>query len=86
MHIIVEKRNGSKEPFDMDKIARVMKAAGLTDEQITMITDQMNQWVKNLQEKNISSLKIRDKILGILPDIDQTSADLYSWYQKTKER
>ena len=86
MHIIVEKRNGSKEPFDMDKIARVMKAAGLTDEQITMITDQMNQWVKNLQEKNISSLKIRDKILGILPKIDQTSADLYSWYQKTKER
>ena len=83
---IVIKRDGSKEIFSEAKIARVMGAAGLTSEQTKQVVSRINEWTTSQGEKEITSLSIRDKLLNILPEINKPAADLFVWYQKTKEK
>ncbi|MCR4263470.1 MAG: ATP cone domain-containing protein [Candidatus Roizmanbacteria bacterium] len=83
---IVIKRDGSKEIFSEAKIARVMGAAGLTSEQTKQVVNQVNEWLTKQGQKEITSLSIRDVLLTILPEINKPVADLFTWYQKTKEK
>ncbi|KKR49892.1 hypothetical protein A3A55_04160 [Candidatus Roizmanbacteria bacterium RIFCSPLOWO2_01_FULL_40_14] len=83
---IVIKRDGSKELFSEVKIARVMGAAGLTSEQTKQVVSRINEWLTSQGEKEITSLSIRNKLLKILPEINKPAADLFTWYQKTKEK
>lgn len=82
---IVTKRNGSKEIYSEAKIARVMGAAGLTSEQTKLVVSRVNAWLSSLTDKEVTSLAIRDKLLEILPEINKPAADLFRWYQKTKD-
>ena len=84
MDIIVNKRNGGTEPFDIKKIVRVMGAAGLDTEQTNEVVKKIHSWIKSLNLKEVTSIQIRDHLLNILPDIDKQSADLFTWYEKTK--
>ena len=83
---IVIKRDGSKEIFSEAKIARVMGAAGLTGEQTKQVVNRVNEWLAKQGQKEITSLSIRDVLLTILPEINKPAADLFTWYQKTKEK
>ncbi|MBI4136934.1 hypothetical protein HY469_02620 [Candidatus Roizmanbacteria bacterium] len=83
---IVRKRDGSKEVFSEAKIARVMGAAGLSSEHTKQVINKISEWIQSLGEKEVTSLAIRDKLLEILPEINKPVADLFRWYQKTKEK
>lgn len=83
--IVVTKRNGSKEPFDLKKIARVMGAAGLTSEQTDDIVNQITHWITVSNKTEITSVEIRDQLLSLLPRVNKSSADMFAWYEKTKE-
>lgn len=83
--VTVIKRDGSKEGFDIKKIARVMGAAGLDSEQTSTVTDFIEKWLASLPKKEVTSKQIRDKLLEILPSVDEESANLFAWYQKTKK-
>ena len=84
-NIQVIKRDGSKELFTIHKIARVMGAAGLSTSQTETVVQHISDWLSTLSTKEITSKQIRDKLLEILPSVDQQSAELFSWYQKTKK-
>lgn len=81
----VKKRDGSTEPFEQEKIMRVVVSAGLESDKAQILSIQVTAWVNELPETDISSLEIRDKVLELLTVTDENVADFYRWYQKTKE-
>lgn len=86
MNTFVIKRDGSKEPFDPEKIDRVVVAAGLTPDQATELVERINVWVKDKNVNEISSLDLRDKVIEELKHTDTYASNMFEWYQKTKEK
>ena len=82
----VVKRDGSKEAFDPEKIDRVAVAAGLTPDQSTELVNHIGEWLKNQNVPSISSLTLRDKVIEELTKVDSYAANMFTWYQKTKEK
>ncbi|MCX8008988.1 MAG: ATP cone domain-containing protein [Patescibacteria group bacterium] len=81
----VIKRDGSVEKFSVINIARVAQAAGLTPEQAKNLAEKMAEWAKQQGVLSLTSLQIRDQILQELKIINQHAADLYTWYEQSKE-
>lgn len=81
----VVKRDGTIEKFSYINIAKVGIASGLTPEQAKTLAERIGQWALSLNSEQITSLQIRDKLLEELPKINQSAAELYKWYEQTKE-
>lgn len=79
------KRDGSKEPFEAEKVARVVKAAGLDDRQAQELAAHVAAWVESQPDQAISSLVVRDEVQTQLDSVNRYAAGLFRWYQKTKE-
>lgn len=86
MEIQVIKRDGRVEAFQPEKIARVVKAAGLTDHQAQDLAKKVATWVKSLKKEKVTTLRIRDKVIEELEKVDEHAYNLYVWYQETKEK
>ncbi|MBL7158860.1 hypothetical protein ISS85_00070 [Candidatus Microgenomates bacterium] len=82
--IKVLKRDGSTENFNPEKIVRVATAAGLKSDQAQALSVKVNQWINDLDQEIVSSLKIRDKVLKELKKVNDYAANLYEWYDKNK--
>jgi len=85
MNSKVIKRDGSIQDYDKIKIERVVKAAGLNDEQATDLASKVSDWVKT-QDNEITSLQIRDRVIVEIQKVDRTAANLFIWYEKTKDK
>ena len=83
--IRVTKRDGTIEEYSEEKVKRVVKAAGLSDNQATEFTKEISNWIKTLTDTSLTSLQIRDMILEKLPKLNPSAANLYKWYESTKE-
>ena len=81
----VKKRDGSSETYEEDKIIRVVTTAGLAADKARDLGAAVTAWVNSLPDTHISSLKIRDKVLELLTAANANAADLYRWYETTKE-
>jgi transcriptional regulator NrdR family protein len=84
MDIEISKKDGTKEKFDPKKIERVLKAAGLNDEQTKKVTEKIIGWVKNNAEYEVSSQDIRKQVYKELQAVDEYTANFYKWYKKTE--
>lgn len=85
MQLKVKKRNGIFEEFNPEKIRRVVQAAGLSSEQARVLLERIQQIVGNHQDSHITSLALRDMVHKELQKLYQPAANLFAWYQKTKE-
>jgi transcriptional regulator NrdR family protein len=83
--IKVIKRDGNLEDFNQDNVATVVKAAGLNDADAKTLAAKINTWLMSLNETSVSSLKIRDRVQEELKLVNENAANLYAWYQTTKE-
>jgi transcriptional regulator NrdR family protein len=84
--IFVIKRDSTLEAFDPNHVARVVKAAGLTEDQAQTLSNQITAWVYSLHLPKISSLQIRDKVIEELKKVNENVANLFAWYETTKEQ
>lgn len=80
----VVKRNGSIEDFDLAKIERVVIAAGLSPEKASELSQKVS--VSFSGQNEVNSIEIRDEVLSALKEMDQYAANMFDWYQKTKEK
>jgi 2-phosphoglycerate kinase len=83
--IIINKRDGTKEAYDPDKIIQVAEAAGLEVPLAVKLAQQINEWISGQKQNRFTSLQIRDQIQKVLYTLNPHVADLYRWYQKTKD-
>jgi transcriptional regulator NrdR family protein len=84
--LTVIKRDGSRQPFRPQQITQVVQAAGLNPDQARKLTQTVSSWAFSLKQPEITSAKIKEKILGQLRQIDPPVAGLFQWYQKIKEK
>ena len=84
MNINVLKKGGSTEPFYKDKITRVITAAGLNPQESGTLSETINQWAQSQQDP-IPTNQIRNKVLEELQKINPHVADVFIWYEKSKE-
>jgi len=82
---IITKRDGAEENFDKNKIRKVLIAAGLQPTQSEQLANNVEEWLTTNNFEKINSLKLRDKILEELQKVDQIVANLYQWYESTKD-
>ena len=85
MHKLVKKRDGSTEPYEEEKIIRVVISAGLSSDAAHALSEKVTVWINSVPDQHVSSLQIRDKVLELLTVTNEDVADFYRWYQKTKE-
>ncbi len=85
MNIQIIKRDGTKEPFDEEKIDRVVVAAGLSPDNATTLVNNLKTWVQAQNKQEFSSLEIRDQVMIEMQKLDVYAANMFSWYQKTKD-
>jgi transcriptional regulator NrdR family protein len=86
MKIQVIKRDGLKEDYSQEKIARVVAAAGLSPEQAQELSAKVTDWIFNSHLSEITSLQIRDRVIKELRKINPNIAHLFIWYEKTKDK
>lgn len=82
----VKKRDGRIEEFKEEKIARVVKAAGLEDDKAKRVASKITSWAKAKNENPIASVSIRDQIIVELQKINRRAADFFIWYEKNKDK
>lgn len=83
---MVKKRDGSMEEFQREKIERVVVAAGLSEEQAKALSQNVVGWVDGQKDREITTLNIRDRVLEELKRVNKSAADVFEWYEKTKEK
>jgi transcriptional regulator NrdR family protein len=81
----VVKRDGTIEKFSVINIARVVHAAGLTAEEAKEVSESIANWAEQQHVASITSLQIRDQVLEELKEKNQHAAELYKWYEQSKE-
>jgi transcriptional regulator NrdR family protein len=85
MKVEVIKRDGSIEEFEKEKIAKVVKAAGLTEEKAEALSNKVAEEIRNLEKERVSSKEIRDLVTSELKKADEYAYGLYVWYEKMKD-
>jgi transcriptional regulator NrdR family protein len=83
IHII--KRDGAQEVFEINKIYRVLKAAGLPEDQTKKVIENVEAWISERNLNEFKSIELKDKILKELQMINPQIAGLYQWYESTKD-
>lgn len=83
--INVIKRDGIKEAFDPEKISRVVEAAGLTKEQSKLLAQTVTDILVQNRKNEVTSFEIRKLVIEELYKVNTYAADLFSWYEKTKD-
>ncbi|MFH1671744.1 MAG: ATP cone domain-containing protein [Candidatus Portnoybacteria bacterium] len=86
----VIKKDGTKEPFDAEKIKTAIKAAGaftdVSEDRLGEVTDQVTAAVvQALSDKDdMTTSEVREKVLAELDSAEKTIAD--SWRQYDEEK
>jgi len=85
MKVDVVKRDGTLEVYDESKIVRVAEATGLDNIHAQAVAKDVTEWIKSNSLLKVTSLQIRDAVLSNLKKINEASADLFTWYEGTKD-
>ncbi len=84
-NVRVIKKDGTIEPFNPGKIAKVLRAAGLEQEPSETVVSNISSWVESLHQNVISVTQIREKVIAELQKVNTYIANLFQWYEKTKD-
>ncbi len=85
MNLFVVKRDQSAEQFEVSKIARVAQASGLDEQKSLELAQRVEAHFTQLNQEKVTSLQIRDVVLFELKKVDSYAANMFEWYEKTKE-
>lgn len=81
----VVKRDGTIEDYGEDHIVRVSVASGLTADQSQTVASNISKWISDNHLSKVTSLQVRDLVLENFKKINPAAADLYLWYEQTKD-
>ncbi len=88
----VIKKDGSREPFDGEKIRRAVSSAakegGLPEEQIRSVTNQVLSAVMRFtaNKTEVSTSELKGKVLGELDELAPSVAEAWREYDKSRGR
>lgn len=79
----VQKKDGRIEEFDEEKLKKSVLAAGATDSQSQLVTQEMQEWLYNVAlEEIVDTQTIRGKVAKSLAEKNPKAAKNYQGYRK----
>jgi len=79
----VQKKDGTLEDFDRNKILNGLLKSGSTPEEAESLTTQVESWVSGTAvNETINSTDIRTKVLELLKTVNPTAAGNFENYKK----
>lgn len=82
----VKKRDGGLEKYNINKIKKVVIAAGLPLGKTKKLLKAVDSWAKKYPEDLVTSRQIRERILIEIQKLDDYAAKQYDWYEKYRDR
>ncbi len=83
MNLQAQKKDGSLEPFDRNKIKNGLIKSGASEAEAESITSQAETWAQTTAVNNIvKTADIRTKVLELLRSANPTVAASFEAYQK----
>lgn len=83
MELQVQKKNGSMQPFDRNKISAGLVKSGAAIDQAESISIQVETWAQSVAQGGIVQAgEIRTKVLELLRVVNPTAAAVFESYQK----
>lgn len=83
MELKIQKRDGSMQEFDIEKIRGGLASAGVEEEMIDHIAPDVAAWVETKSAIGVvKSLDIRAEVLRQLKELAPAAADVYAGYKK----
>ena len=86
MNFTIIKRDNKQEVYVPEKIIKVVKAAGLSQEEAEKLTSNITNWLKERRVPHVTSLEIKDRVIVEIQKINKAAADKFIWYEKTKDK
>jgi transcriptional regulator NrdR family protein len=84
MPLKVQKKNGTAEDFDRNKILNGVLKSGAAQDQAETVTAQVEAWAQTAATNGvINSSDIRMKVLEVLRGVNPQAAASFESYQKT---
>ncbi|OGM20118.1 hypothetical protein A2714_00970 [Candidatus Woesebacteria bacterium RIFCSPHIGHO2_01_FULL_38_9] len=84
--IKVVKRNGKVEDYNQEKIVRVLKVSGLTEDEAKKLASSVTTWLNESKKDKVTSLQIRDKVVVEIQKVNKVAADKYISYERYKDK
>lgn len=79
----VQKKDGSLEDFDRNKIVNGVVKSGASEEEAEAIAAQIEGWLPGVAvEGAVKAMEVRSKVLELLRLANPTAADAFEGYQK----
>ena len=79
----VQKKDGSLEDFDRNKILSGVVKSGASEEEAEGIAAQVEGWLTGAAvEGVVNTMDVRSKVLELLRLVNPTAADAFESYQK----
>ncbi|KUK84123.1 MAG: hypothetical protein XD98_0168 [Microgenomates bacterium 39_6] len=79
----VQKKDGRIEEFDKEKLKKSVFAAGATDSQSQLVTQEVEEWLYNVAlEEIIDTQTIKSKVAESLAEKNPKAAKSYQEYKK----
>ncbi len=83
MELQVQKKDGSLEPFDRNKIKNGLLESGASAQEAETIASQVEVWAQTAAVNNVvKTADIRTKVLELLQSANPTVAASFEAYQK----
>ncbi|RJR28913.1 hypothetical protein C4564_03740 [Candidatus Microgenomates bacterium] len=86
MGVLIIKRDDTTEPYEEEKIVRVVQAAGLRPIDAEELAKKITSWIETENKASVSSIDIRDRVFLELEKVDKYASGLFAWYQTTKDK
>ena len=91
--LVVIKRDGSRTPFDRDKVVKSLKIAlrkrPVDEEQIERIVNGIHRRLENTAESEVPSKNVGEMIMDVLMDLDKVAylryASVYRNFREAKD-
>lgn len=83
--IQVQKKDGSIEDFDSEKIVSGLLNAGMIDEEAEDLAGEVENWIAENGKEQITSLEIKNKVLEFLKETNPEIVEVFNSYQKSTE-
>lgn len=83
MNLQAQKKDGSLEPFDRNKIKNGLIKSGASEAEAESITSQVETWAQTAAVNNVvKTVDIRTKVLETLKGVNPTVAASFEAYRK----
>jgi transcriptional regulator NrdR family protein len=78
----VQKKDGTQDPYDRQKVLTSVMKAGGTPEQAEQVAQAVDAWATSSLTDVVTTSDIRAKLLEALKSVNQTAAESFEAYVK----